>query len=366
MLYHDEDEKQLQHEIQETHAKLEQTSSIYNATLTMSHFLDFNEILHSFVKSLGGFDGFKKLHLVLNIPTILENNKDLAAYFYSLEDKIIKEAPVNKEEEVLFSRVKNEKKFSWVTDAPAFGLIPNSFDLSAKNPALIVPLFFQDDYSGALILFIEKQIYLEQVELLTLHFSMEIHKSKLYHKIKYLSTIDTLSGAYLKRHFYPLLEEEIARNKEIQKEAGLIMIDIDRFKEVNDRHGHLAGDHVIREIGSILKSRCREEDIICRYGGDEFVIVLPRTSQEQTIQVAQRIKNSVSDLVFNPGTKNEFKTTVSMGIAMFPNEGDSSQKLLQSADQSLYAAKRGGRDKIEISSDSQNNTPLNTQSDISL
>ena len=144
------------------------------------------------------------------------------------------------------------------------------------------------------------------------------------------------------------------------------MIDIDRFKEINDRHGHLAGDHVIREIGSILKSRCREEDIICRYGGDEFVIVLPRTSQEQAIQVAQRIKNSVSDLVFNPGTKNEFKTTVSMGIAMFPNEGDSSQKLLQSADQSLYAAKRGGRDKIEISSDSQNNTPLNTQSDISL
>ena len=342
-------EKKFQDGIHELNTKLEETSSIYNATLSMSSILDFREILHSFLKSIGNVDGFKSLNLVITLPSENETGQKMVSYYYGSIKKTVEEYPTGKEEEVIFERMRKERNIHFVEDCSAFEVLENSFNISKTNKVLVVPLYFQNDYYGALIYFNELSVNIEQIELLAFHFSIEIHKAQLYEKIKHLSTIDTLSGAYLKRHFFPRFEDEINRNKAFSKELGLLMIDIDRFKQINDKYGHISGDSVIRRVGKIIKSRCREEDLICRFGGDEFVIVLPKTPKEQTHQVALRIKKSINDLVFYQGTKNEFKITVSMGLAIFPEDGDTPQKLLEAVDAAMYFSKKSGRDRITLS-----------------
>ncbi|MEC4676563.1 MAG: GGDEF domain-containing protein, partial [Nitrospirota bacterium] len=147
-------------------------------------------------------------------------------------------------------------------------------------------------------------------------------------------------------YFYECLDLEIARTNRYGKSFSLILFDIDNFKKINDTYGHLAGDEVLQGLANILKSISRETDIVVRYGGEEFIIILPNTDEEETILLAERIKDIVYKTTFMVYETTGVKVTLSGGIASYPQNASDAKNLLSAADTALYSAKAAGKNQI--------------------
>ena len=161
-----------------------------------------------------------------------------------------------------------------------------------------------------------------------------------------LATIDSLTGLYLRDYFFRRCEEEHLRAQRYTGVFSILMLDLDGFKEINDRQGHLAGDRYLRAFGAALKTRMRGADLACRYGGDEFCILLPETDLVGARPIAERLRLAMSRLVVDVDG-GSLRTTVSIGIASYPEHDSGELKgLLLRADQALYQAKRAGRDRV--------------------
>ncbi len=157
-----------------------------------------------------------------------------------------------------------------------------------------------------------------------------------------LSLTDELTGAYNRRYCGQRLNQEIARATRYRHPLGLVLIDVDHFKEVNDRHGHDMGDRVLQEMCRVIQSQSRTESALCRYGGDEFAIILPEASWEGARIYADRIRAAMGRNSFPHGEP----VTISVGLAAFPDDAPSPEGLFKAADNSLYAAKAGGRNRV--------------------
>jgi diguanylate cyclase (GGDEF)-like protein len=143
------------------------------------------------------------------------------------------------------------------------------------------------------------------------------------------------------------LKRELSRVTRKKNPLGLIMADIDHFKRFNDSYGHAAGDVLLRSLGSFFKEHVRREDIACRYGGEEFVLIMPESSLENTRMRAEQIREEIKQLrIWHHGSLID-SVNVSMGVVVFSEHGNSAEMLLESADKALYKAKRQGRDRIE-------------------
>jgi diguanylate cyclase (GGDEF)-like protein len=161
-----------------------------------------------------------------------------------------------------------------------------------------------------------------------------------------LATIDSLTGLHLRDYFFRRFEEEYTRVKRYAGAFSILMLDLDGFKEINDRHGHLAGDRYLRAVGAAIRVRMRGADLACRYGGDEFCILLPETDLAGARPIAERLRQALARLVVDVEDAS-LRTTVSIGIASFPEHDTGELKsLLLRADQALYQAKRAGRDRV--------------------
>ena len=161
-----------------------------------------------------------------------------------------------------------------------------------------------------------------------------------------LATIDSLTGLHLRDYFFRRFEEEYARAKRYAGAFSILMLDLDGFKEINDRHGHLAGDRYLRALGAAIRGRMRAADLACRYGGDEFCILLPETDLAGARPIAERVRQALSRLVVDVEDAS-LRTTVSIGIASYPEHDTGEIKgLLLRADQALYRAKHAGRDRV--------------------
>jgi len=154
-----------------------------------------------------------------------------------------------------------------------------------------------------------------------------------------LSIIDGLTGVYNYRYFYEMLPRELERAKRYPQEFSLLMLDIDGFKKFNDSHGHLAGDEMLRKLGHFFKESIRVVDMVFRYGGEEFAVLLPQTPQLGAIAAAKRILNLV---------RKNLTITVSVGISSFPSDAASKEELIEKADRALYQAKCLGKDRACI------------------
>jgi diguanylate cyclase (GGDEF)-like protein len=169
----------------------------------------------------------------------------------------------------------------------------------------------------------------------------------LYHEEIYrITIIDGLTGAHNKRHLFESLEKEITRSRRYGRDLACIMFDIDHFKQVNDTHGHLAGDYVLKEVARVVRSRLRGEEIFARYGGEEFCIVAPETPIAGARTLAEDIRKRVesSQFVFQG---ERIRCTISCGIAMLVPEDKDGVSLVKRADEQLYVAKRSGRNRVE-------------------
>jgi diguanylate cyclase (GGDEF)-like protein/PAS domain S-box-containing protein len=164
-------------------------------------------------------------------------------------------------------------------------------------------------------------------------------------KYKALSIIDDLTQLYNSRYFYVQLEREIERSNRYEQPLTLLMLDLDNFKMFNDTYGHVEGDHVLLRLGQVIKRCLRETDSAYRYGGEEFTIMLPMTTNAEGMVMAQRIQMQLKKEVFSPVVDQQIYVTVSIGLAQYkPNE--EMRMFVHGVDQLMYQAKRNGRDRI--------------------
>jgi len=177
---------------------------------------------------------------------------------------------------------------------------------------------------------------------------LSVANIRLREALRAQSTKDPLTGLYNRRYLQEMLDREIRRAIRSEQALGILMLDLDHFKNFNDTYGHDAGDAVLRETGSFLVRSIRAEDFVCRYGGEEFVIVLPTADLRAAEARAQRIRAKLCDLVIMHAGRSLGLITASIGVAALPNHGTNERDLLQAADAALYRAKREGRDRVAV------------------
>jgi diguanylate cyclase (GGDEF)-like protein len=162
-------------------------------------------------------------------------------------------------------------------------------------------------------------------------------------RVKQLAYLDGLTGIFNRRFFELRIMEEIERARRYSTGMAVIMADIDEFKRLNDEFGHVLGDEVLRQVSSLFHQQVRKVDVVCRYGGEEFGILLTQVNQEQAMAVAEKLRKMVEGWQF-PGVPRT--VTISAGAAAFPEHGTSRDALVRAADNGLYAAKQAGRNKV--------------------
>jgi len=169
-------------------------------------------------------------------------------------------------------------------------------------------------------------------------------ESAYHEEIYQMTIVDGLTRAHNKRYFTENLERELARVARNKRPLSLVMFDIDHFKQINDTHGHLTGDHVLKELAARVRSRVRREEIFARYGGEEFVVLLPEATAQSALEFAEQIRKLVDGKPFE-FEGDTIPVTISVGVATVAEE-TSAESFIKTADDNLYKAKRAGRNRV--------------------
>lgn len=178
--------------------------------------------------------------------------------------------------------------------------------------------------------------------------SLALANVRLRESLRHQAVRDALTGLFNRRYLEESLAREIARCQRRQQPLAVMMLDVDHFKAFNDRHGHAMGDAALAAFARMLKARCRAEDIACRYGGEEFTLILPETDLATALERAEDIRTSASLLRIGESDGATLRITVSIGIALMPEHGDVGLELMRAGDRALYRAKHEGRDRVAV------------------
>ncbi|MEA5511240.1 GGDEF domain-containing protein [Crocosphaera sp. UHCC 0190] len=183
-------------------------------------------------------------------------------------------------------------------------------------------------------------------EAISKQIAISLANLKLRETLQYQSFRDALTGLFNRRYLEASIVREVHRVSRENQPLGIIMIDVDNFKKFNDTFGHEAGDLVLQTIGTFLKDNIRQSDIACRFGGEELTIILANASLENTKERAEQIRQGVKNLHLKYGDQSLGTITISLGVAVFPNHGETPEDLFHAADIALYQAKSQGRDRV--------------------
>jgi diguanylate cyclase (GGDEF)-like protein/PAS domain S-box-containing protein len=180
------------------------------------------------------------------------------------------------------------------------------------------------------------------------HVGLAMANFNLRQTLRIQSIRDPLTGLFNRRYMEETINREIPRATRYQRPLGIILFDIDHFKDFNDTFGHAAGDTVLSTLGEFVRAHVRSEDIACRYGGEELVLILPDAPQEVTLARAEMLRSGVNGLRIVHREKQLGELSISVGVAVFPRHGVTGEVLLRAADRALYRAKEGGRNRVEL------------------
>jgi diguanylate cyclase (GGDEF)-like protein len=184
------------------------------------------------------------------------------------------------------------------------------------------------------------------IERLVDQLSLSLTNIELREKLENMALRDGLTGLYNRRFLDEVLEHNLAKLKRESKHAGLLLLDVDHFKRFNDTHGHQAGDEALRRVGATLTASVRASDVVCRYGGEEFLVFLPECDRAEAMAKAESIRVAIAQTALSTGNQAIPPVTASIGLAMFPETGTTRAQLIQMADRALYRAKGAGRNRV--------------------
>jgi len=177
--------------------------------------------------------------------------------------------------------------------------------------------------------------------------TIAIENARLYEETKRLAITDGLTGLYNHRFLHESFERELEQARRYRLPLSLILVEVDRFKTFNDTYGHLCGDEILKTVAGLLRRNSRSADIVARYGGDEFVLLLPHTSKRDAQEIAERIRRSIAHYPI-PIRERFVTATVSIGVAAFPEDGRTAEVLVEAADKAMYVAKRMGGNRVAV------------------
>jgi len=231
---------------------------------------------------------------------------------------------------------------------------PCAHAAGVKNTYLCIPILAQGETLG--ILHFQSTDESPQLDASELSFKttfagqvgLSIANIKLREALRVQSVRDALTGLYNRRYLEEVLDREVRRAGRAAQSLGILMIDLDHFKRFNDTYGHDAGDAVLRETAAFLLKNVRAEDFVCRFGGEEFVVILPTADLEGSRTRGERVRSKMRALTIMHQGKSLGMVTLSVGVATFPAHGASPKELMAAADAALYEAKRGGRDQVAV------------------
>lgn len=331
--------KEIDYDVQMSHLKrLIDLSSILNTSL------DLKEVLTLCFRYISNVFYFDKAIFIFE--------HDKISYEYEVENVLgeIRLSDLNREKYDVFSdyfkEIKKDKNnilcknTDGLENFKEMGIESFLASVLVHNGVFIGKTFLLSD---------EKDVYtdreLKVISILIDHVMPYIEKAILFQKVKDLSMKDYLTGIYNRRYFFDFLEKEFMRTKRSKNTFSLILCDVDYFKNINDKNGHLVGDKVLVELSSILKKVLRVTDVLARYGGEEFIIALPETKKEEALKIALRIRELVSN-----NKIMDLDVTLSFGVTVYSGENNkkSVDELVEEADQALYLAKDNGRDRVEF------------------
>ena len=215
-----------------------------------------------------------------------------------------------------------------------------------------LPLHVQGEVIGVLHLQSKQQESLDEAKrqlayIIVEQMGMALSNLKLREALREQSIRDPLTGLYNRRYMEEVLKQQMNRVTRQLRPLGIIMIDIDHFKKYNDTYGHATGDALLRELAQVLQKRVRAEDIACRYGGEEFTLIMPDASLETARQRAEELRHAVRSLRLQ-GSESDETITLSVGISLYPQHGRTIENVLHAADSAMYRAKKEGRDRVMI------------------
>jgi diguanylate cyclase (GGDEF)-like protein len=240
-----------------------------------------------------------------------------------------------------------------VVESTAAGLLCSHLPQPAPASYLCIPLIAQGESLGILYLGARAQAWTESQQRLAStvadQLGLAVANLKLRETLRNQSIRDPLTGLFNRRYLEETLERELSRAERNRGALGVVMVDLDRFKQFNDTYGHDAGDMLLRELGRLLQTSVRGGDVACRYGGEEFVLILPGADAQTTRQRADRLRESVKQLFVSHHGQSVGSVTMSAGVAAFPDHGTTGEALMQAADAALYRAKSDGRDRVVVS-----------------
>ena len=231
--------------------------------------------------------------------------------------------------------------------------IDYAYDFTTHS-ILCIPLKSRGRIIGAIELVNKKyhgefsQKDLDLLKILSEPAAIALENSFLYEKTKELTIMDDLTQLYNSRFLNMYLDTEIERARRMKEHVSMIFFDIDGFKNVNDKYGHLAGSQVLNEVGRLLTGNVRKMDIPVRYGGDEFILILPETDSQNAIKIASRLRQAVNANTFLRNQDPPYHLTASFGISCFPDNAGSKEELINNADKSMYYVKENGKDGVNF------------------
>jgi len=230
-------------------------------------------------------------------------------------------------------------------DSPIVQLLKN-------EEIVLIPLKAKDKINGIIVAdnFITREpVSKDDIRMLTMlanQAGLAIENSQLYEKTLMLANMDSLTELWNHGYFQHLLNSELEKSRAMKLPLSLVMVDIDYFKIYNDNLGHQAGDKILKELATLIKNQSRKMDYVCRYGGEEFAVILPQADKKEAILIAERLRMDIEKHSFvREDILPDKKLTVSLGISSFPEDGLLPAELITAADKFLYFAKNKGRNK---------------------
>lgn len=302
--------------------------NLYEITKRMSEALKFEEIFSVLSAFLRENISFKRCNLlILNWQT---HEPKLDREYEVWKD----EAPAGTSDRIDFDAV-----------IKLFLENPNESYLIKDARFTIMPLMSEKRIVAMLVVEDLRSSDLETLAILSMEFALEIKKVLLYEMVERLAITDSLTGLYVRRYFAERAAEELQRSKRYKLNFAFLMADIDNFKHCNDSYGHLVGDMMLKEIARIIKESVREIDLVSRYGGEEFALILPETGAEGARLAAERIRKKIASNVLK-AYDEKLNITISIGVAVYPEDAQDLKGIGEKADKALYEAKKSGKNIV--------------------